>query len=68
MQKDNPINKMKDIYLLSKQTNKQILNIIKIKNKNYEKKMLFEESEKENNKKYNKKYNKKNISIMKYNI
>lgn len=41
MQKDNPINKMKDIYLLSKQTNKQILNIIKIKNKNYEKKIII---------------------------
>ena len=58
---------MKNIYILSKQVNKKILNIIKIKRKkdgNDKQQIFFEESEKENNEKYNK----KNISILKYYI
>ena len=54
------INKMKDIYILSKQTNKKILNTIKLKKE--EKIINFIENEKENNKKYNN----KNISIFEY--
>ena len=45
--------KMKDIYLLSKQTNKNILNTIKLKNE--EKILILRENEKENYKKYNNK-------------
>ena len=61
------INNNKDIYLLSKQVNKKILNIIKIKktkDENEGKQIFFEESEKVKNKKYNK----ENISILKYYI
>ena len=49
---------MINIYILSKQVNKKISNIIKIKRKkdeNDKKQIFFEESEKENNEKYNKK-------------
>ena len=55
-----------NIYILSKQVNEKILNLIKIKKKKggNEKQIYIEESKKENNKKYNK----KNISILKYYI
>ena len=61
------LNRMKDIYILSKQVNKKILNIIIIKQKkgeNKNKRLFFKENEKENNKDYNK----KNITILEYNI
>ena len=53
-------NKMKDIYILSKQANKKNLNTIKLQKE--EKTIFFLDNEKENNKKYNN----KNISILKY--
>ena len=51
------INKIRDIYILSKQVNKINLNIIKIKQmkSEIEEKRIF----------FNQKYNKKNISILK---
>ena len=52
--------KMKDIYILSKQKNKKILNTIKLKKE--EKIIFFIKNEKVNNKKYNN----KNISKMEY--
>ena len=54
------INKIRDIYILSKQVNKINLNIIKIKQmkSEIEEKRIF----------FNQKYNKKNISILKYYI
>ena len=55
--------KMEDIYILNKQVNEKILNLIKKKKKVGNKEQIyFEESKKENNKKYNKKI----ISILKY--
>ena len=51
---------MKDIYILSKQANKKILNTIKLKKE--EKIIFFIKNEKVNNKKYNN----KNISKMEY--
>ena len=48
---------MKEMYILSKEVNKKIINIIKVKqlkDKNEQKQRLFIKSEK-NNKKYNKK-------------
>ena len=59
------INKMKDIYILSKQSSLKTLNIIKTKNikdTKEEKQIFFNKNEKKNNKKYNK----KNITILKY--
>ena len=53
---------MEDIYILSKQVNEKILNLIKIKKKKEQ--IYFEESKKENNKQYNKNI----ISILKYYI
>ena len=57
---EESINKMKNIYILSKQTNKKTLNTIKLKKE--EKIIFFIENEKGNNKKYNN----KNISILEY--
>ena len=58
---------MKDNYILSKQENKKMLNIIKLKKiKDNNEKLFFEEKEKE--KENNKKHNKKNISKITYNI
>ena len=54
------INKIKNIYILSKQSNIKILNTIKIKKE--EKIIFFIKNEKVNNKKYNN----KNISILEY--
>ncbi len=61
--KNTIMEKMKDIYIKSKQINKKVLNVIKTRTNKYNvEQIFFQEKEKE----INKKYNKKNISIMKY--
>ena len=58
------IKKMKEIYILSKEVNKNIINIIKVK----QLKDKNKHNQKLKGEKNNKKYSKKEISVIKYNI